>query len=249
MRAPTIMALKSLRTPLFLFIAFILLLVVSLSAPILGHLPLFVVKFLLDSQTGGGGVSGFAWFGLTGYCLRVDHFNETGVLGDDHFAVCPSKGVGYTMSGTYLSTAIKEGSRGIDIPTFEGPVLHGPLSMSLILIPIACALAFLAFILSLLMIKPIEMNIRRARLATIWMTAIVAIVTTAATIMAFVLVGIVLTSMPLGVDVRLFYGDASWMMLGATIASYCAVISAWATIYGFKRGRKNEGFKNIDGED
>lgn len=52
------------------------------------------------------------------------------------------------------------------------------------------------------------MNIRRARLATIWMTAIVAIVTTAATIMAFVLVGIVLTSMPLGVDVRLFYGDA-----------------------------------------
>lgn len=52
------------------------------------------------------------------------------------------------------------------------------------------------------------MNIRRARLATILMAAIVAIVITAATIMAFVLVGIVLTSMPLGVDVRLFYGDA-----------------------------------------
>ena len=56
------------------------------------------------------------------------------------YAVCPSLGLGYSMSKTFLGDAIREGPNvdGLDLPAIDdGPVLKRSPSMSLVLIPIS----------------------------------------------------------------------------------------------------------------
>ncbi|CAL1704900.1 unnamed protein product [Somion occarium] len=228
--------LKGLLAPFFLTAAFLLLLLISLSSPIIGSIFLFGSQFHINSPILAVGVSGSARFGLSGYCITVNEFRGVSVPIGVTATQCLAMGIGYTMSPTYLGNVIEDDSPGMTVELFAGPTLSRPLSSSLVLVPIACAFTLLALVSSLLTLNPKEGGPSRLlRVFTVGSVVLSALLATAATIDAFVVVAKVNDSIATSSQIYIYFGNAVWMALAAGIAAYCAVVSVLGTIYGFRK--------------
>jgi len=110
----------------FLFVAFVLLLIVSVSAPVWKDLGFMKVTVLPNSSEGTR-----ALFGVFGYCVKGAGINQ-----------CSKAGIGYRLGDIV---------RGLDHTNFRSSTLstlHG-LTGALILHPIAAGLTFLALLTAL----------------------------------------------------------------------------------------------------
>jgi hypothetical protein len=113
------------------------------------------------------------------------------------------------------------------------------LTAVLVLHPIACGLAFLAFVLSLLMLRRTAGTTRGSALATMITSLLAAIVTTVVFLIDVILVAVVRKRVHDKTDgiVSLTWGNAVWMALGATVALWLAIIGACCGLFQIRRAK------------
>lgn len=109
----------------------------------------------------------------------------------------------------------------------------------LVLHPVACALTFLALILSLFMLRRTAGTTRGASLLTLLASLLAALVTTAVFLIDVIFVAIVRQRVrkESDGDVTLTWGNAVWMALGATIALWLAILGATCGLFQIRRAR------------
>jgi len=220
-------------TPLLLFIAFLLLLLVTLSVPIIKTIYLMKIIANVSSSLFNSGASGSVKFGVFGYCFSgVD----VSVLGSKHdtTALCSKPHLGYTFDQTIGSA--------LHITGLENTISRA-LTAALVLHPIACGLTFLTLLLSLFMAKRGQTGASRiASFLTLGSGILAALITT---IVFFIDVGLVASvrhkvKNDTDGDLTLNWGNAVWMILGAAVGVWAAVVGACAGLCCGHRRRKPE---------
>lgn len=211
-------------TPVLLFIAFLLLLLVSLSVPITKSIYLFQLLANVSAGILKTGVSGSVKFGVWGYCTSgVD----LSVLGSQHDSAggCSKVGLGFTFDQTLANA--------LHVSGFEN-LISRTLTAVLVLNPIACGLTFLALIVSLGAVRSGSSGTSRvASLFALSASILAGLVTS----IVFIDIGLVATvrskvKNDTSGDLQLNWGNAVWMVLGATLL-------IWASLFGVCCGRRN----------
>ncbi|EMD38430.1 hypothetical protein CERSUDRAFT_113587 [Gelatoporia subvermispora B] len=210
-------------TPFFLFAAFLLELLASLSVPVIKSIYLFRLSVdasikLLDSSA-----TGSVKFGVWGYCISAV---DVSILGKDHdvSAKCSKTALGYTFDDTVASAL------HVSVP--NDSISHA-LSIALVMHPIACGLISAALVSSLLALCWRSKGTSRiTSLATLVSSLVAAVLTTVICLVDVIFVATVrhhIDSESNGA-IDLTWGNAVWMTLGATIALWIAVVGACAAI-------------------
>ncbi|TEB31261.1 hypothetical protein FA13DRAFT_1732703 [Coprinellus micaceus] len=210
--------------PFLLFAAFVLLLLVSLSAPIIDSIYLFRL-----SATTAGAQSNVN-FGVWGYCAGAVK-TALGILSDGS---CSKARLGYRIDSIV--------ARALGVSGITDSISRA-LTAIFILNPIAAGLTFLAFLISLFMLrKGANGTARLPSFLTFGLGTLAALATTAAFIANLVIVSIVRKRIRDdlgGGDVLDFtWGNAIWMTLGAMVALWLALVGALCGICGFGAHRR-----------
>ncbi|KAI0665128.1 pali-domain-containing protein [Cubamyces menziesii] len=216
-------------TPFFLFVAFLLLLLVSLSLPIIKSIFLFQLAAYSSASFLDSSASGQVRFGVWGYCTSSITVE---VIGVDHetAAQCSSTHLGYQFDSNVANA--------LHVSGFTDTISR-TLSAVLVLHPIACALTFVALVTSLFITRrrsPQAIS-RSAAFATLGIALLAAVITTIIFLVDIIFVAVVRHK----VDdeshdvLHLSWGNAVWMALAATIALWAAIVSDCAGICGFRR--------------
>jgi len=203
-------------TPVLLFVAFLLLLLVSLSVPIAKTIYLFQLIANVSSGLLKSGASGSVKFGVWGYCFSgVD----VSVLGSQHdtAAECSKVKLGYTFDQTLGSALHISGLENL---------ISRALTVALVLNPVACGLTFLALIVSL--------GIARrgaSRAASLSLLAVGILAGLITSIIFFIDIGLVASvrskvKNDTSGDLQLNWGNAVWMVLVAALAIWASLIGA-----------------------
>ncbi|KZO97917.1 pali-domain-containing protein [Calocera viscosa TUFC12733] len=210
-----------LLTPFLWFASFILLLLATLSAPIIPHIFLLsatadITGSVLGVQAGQASES--VWFGVWGWCAGEASFT---VLGDTHELVaaqCSARHLGYT-----LDPAVEEILQLTNSASDANLILKG-VTTALVLHPIACGLAFLAWVLSFyLLLRPQGSSFSLcAVLPAAWLAGLL---TTIAFVVDVVFVAVARSKVwnASSGTVSIGFGNAVWMVLGAMIAAWLAL--------------------------
>lgn len=228
--------------PPLLFIAFILLLLVTLSAPIIDRIYLF--RLALDVDGSAASATGQVQFGVFGYCITNA---EVSVFGFERDSAdrCSSTRLGYRIDDT--------AARVLRAQDIQDAVTRTT-TAAFVLNPIATAMAFVAFLFSLCMVrrntfvagkhgntsvKTTKVS-RVGSLMTTLLSTLAALLTTVAFIINIVIVAIVRKRVRDTTDSLDFtWGNAVWMTLGAMVALWIACIGAlWGTCCGGKRAKQ-----------
>jgi len=189
-------------TPLFLFTAFLLLLLVSLSLPIITPIYLFQISAILPPDTPKTDIATVVRFGLWGYCGGGYEFGVKGL----HFvydSYCSKAKVGYDMNPILLQ--LLNGN-------IVANILLKSLPYVLIMHPVACFLTLLTVIPSVLrfFIPQLPPFVRVATLLIALMQALVTTVVFAIDIVLVVVARQKVDSVIHG-TLGVFWGDAVWM--------------------------------------
>ncbi|RDB21279.1 hypothetical protein Hypma_011514 [Hypsizygus marmoreus] len=206
-------------TPVLIFVAFLLLLLVSLSAPIIKSIFLFRLTANIGSSLLNTGASGSVAFGVWGYCISAI---DISIVGIDHSttARCSSTRLGYTFDQTVADALHADDLQNLISRTTTG---------ALVLHPIVAALIFIAFLASLFALRRGTFT---SRIPAILAFALVAIPTTVVFLIDLIFVALVRHKVRDvsngGVD--LVWGNAVWMTLGATVALWLAMVSSCAGV-------------------
>ncbi|THH22148.1 hypothetical protein EUX98_g8232 [Antrodiella citrinella] len=120
--------------PILLALAFLLLLLVSLSVPIIKTIYIFKLAADVSSSLLKSGASGSAQFGVWGYCLSAIDVSVVGINHDSH-GQCSSPHLGYSFDSTIANA--------LHVNGIENDISR-TLTAALVLHPIACGLTFLA---------------------------------------------------------------------------------------------------------
>ncbi|EDR14795.1 uncharacterized protein LACBIDRAFT_322120 [Laccaria bicolor S238N-H82] len=177
-------------SPLLIFIAFLLLLLVTLSAPFIHPIYLFRLSVHASSSLFNAGVNASAQFGAFGYCLSAIQ-------------------VAHTTSIQNL----------ISRTTTAALVIH----------PIAAGLSFLALLTSLFMLRRGQNGTARLpSLLTLIVGSTAAVLTTIVFLIDVILVAVLRHRIQKASDgdLTLNWGNAVWMILGATVALWSAMLGA-----------------------
>ncbi|KAF9069908.1 actin cortical patch SUR7/pH-response regulator pali [Rhodocollybia butyracea] len=226
--------LATIITASLLFIAFLLLLLVTLSVPIIKTIYLFIlsanVSSLLESA------SGSVKFGVFGYCTTG--VNIGGIFSDSvSSAECSKAHLGYTFDSTVASALHLNSNELVN-------VISKTTTAALVLHPIACALTFMTFLLSLFMLhRGSNGTARLPSLITLGFGILAALFTTIVFLIDVILVAVVRNHVKNDTDndVTLNWGNAVWMALGATIALWLAMVGACGGVCGCgSRNRRRE---------
>ncbi|KZT11246.1 uncharacterized protein LAESUDRAFT_720453 [Laetiporus sulphureus 93-53] len=223
-------------TPFFLLDAFLLLLLVSLSVPIINIIYLF---HLVGHDTSGFlNADGSAWFGVWGYCVSA---LDVSVLGynDSTGASCSKVTLGHDLSPAVLAalklTGVNLSSGAISRATSAILVLH----------PIACGFAFIPLVSSLFLLRrrpvPGDRVSRCGGIYTLVGSLFAAVLITIVFLIDVILVAVMRRKVDAGSDgaLTLNWGNAVWMTLGATVALWLATAGASAAVCAYgKRYRK-----------
>jgi len=210
-------------TPVLLAIAFLLLLLVSVSVPIAKTIYLFKLIANVSSGILKSGASGSVKFGVWGYCFSgVD----VSVFGTQHdtAATCSKAKLGYTFDSTV--------SNALHVSGYENTISHA-LTAALVLHPLSCALTFVALVVSLAMFRRGSSGgSRLISLLTLGVASLAALLTTIA---FFVDIGLVASvrhkiKNETNGDLQLNWGNAVWMVLGAALALWASLVGACAGI-------------------
>ncbi|KAI0375035.1 pali-domain-containing protein [Pilatotrama ljubarskyi] len=220
-------------TPFFLFVAFLLLLLVSLSLPIIKSIFLFQLTANTSASFLDSSASGQARFGVWGYCTSAVTVEVVGI-NHETAGQCSATRLGYQFDSNVANA--------LHVSGFSDTISRS-LSAVLVLHPIACALTFLALVTSLFITSRRSQYISRpAALTTLGIALLAAIITTIIFLIDVIFVAVVrhrINDESHGV-LQLSWGNAVWMALGATIALWGAIVSDCASLCAFGRrfGRK-----------
>ncbi|KAK7693627.1 hypothetical protein QCA50_003196 [Cerrena zonata] len=214
-------------TPFLNFVAFLLLLLVSLSTPITKSIYLFQLTAKASSSLFNASADGSARFGVWGYCLSAI---DVSVLGFNHdsSAQCSKAKLGYDFDSNVQKTLRIDGlSDAISRTTTAALVLH----------PIACVLAFLALVTSFVIRKRDGDVSRLIHLLRLGTGLFAALLTTIVFLIDVIFVAIVRHKVNDASDGALNFnwGNAVWMALGATIALWAALVGAGVATFHYGR--------------
>jgi len=218
-------------TPFLNFAAFLLLLLVTLSVPIIKDIYLFrLTPNASFSNNLVSGASGSVKFGIWGYCtsgLKGSALGFTKTVANE----CSPKKLGYSIDGRV--------SQLLGVDRFVN-ITSKALTAVLVLHPIACGLAFIAMVLSFIMARPTNGTTRFSSLMTLIANLLAAFLTTAVFVIDVVLVAVVRHHVrdETRNNVTAKYGNGVWMVLGAMIALWLGIITATCGIFQLRRHRR-----------
>ncbi|KAJ3843423.1 pali-domain-containing protein [Lentinula raphanica] len=217
-----------------LFIAFLLLLLVTLSVPIIKTIYLFAltasVSSLLESA------SSSVNFGVWGYC--ISGVGVSGIFSDSSVITpeCSKAHLGYTLDSTVASALDLDSNELVN-------VVSETTTAALVLHPIACALTFLTLLVSLFMLRRSSNGTARLpSLITLGVGILATLLTTIVFLIDVIVVAVVRNHVKDDTDgvVMLNWGNAVWMALGATIALWLAMVGTCGGVCGCgSRHRRN----------
>ncbi|CAE6520624.1 unnamed protein product [Rhizoctonia solani] len=216
--------------PFLVFAGFLLLLLVSLSIPIIKTISILNLAANLQAGFANTGVSGGVKFGLWGYCVSEISASVIGVS-QTRPGYCSRTRLGYDIDSQLLQ------SLGLD--NLDNLISRG-LTLVLVLHPIACGLAFLALLFALMLLC------RPARLASamaLVFSVLAAILATIAFAIDVALTTIAKNKVSDATDgnLKVTYGAVPWMTLGAMVALWAATVGACCGIFvGGRRRREAE---------
>ncbi|KAF5330610.1 hypothetical protein D9619_005813 [Psilocybe cf. subviscida] len=202
-------------TPVLVLAAFILLLLVSLSVPIIKSIFLFRLAANASSSLFNSSANASVKFGVWGYCTSA---------------------VQVAIAGIAPLHAYCNNVNGLDDKISKAS------TAALVLHPIAAGLAFLTLVFALFILRRGSNGTSRLpSLLTMGIGSLAAVITTAAFLIDVIVVAIVRKRVRDATDgdVNLIWGNAVWMTLGAAIALWLSIILACCGVFTFGRGRRN----------
>ncbi|KAJ7109276.1 actin cortical patch SUR7/pH-response regulator pali [Mycena epipterygia] len=219
-----------LLTPVFLFIAFLLLLLVTLSVPIIKTIFLFSLtadasSSLLDSS----GSTSFVG-GVFGYCTSGIDVSIVGIH-HDTAASCSKAHLGYTFDANVANA--------LHISGFEN-LISKTLTGVLVLHPLVAALTFVTLLISLFMLRRGPNGTSRLpSLLALIIGLATAVLTTVTFLIDVILVAVVRKHVHSDTDgiLTLNWGNAVWLTLTATILLWIANVGSCAGVCGGNRRR------------
>lgn len=217
--------------PFLLFSAWLLLLLVSLSLPIIKTIYILEVKSkaALPVQTS---VATSIRFGVWGMCLGAYKFGTSGATWDNT-GMCTAPRLGYSVDDAVLQLTGQVGLAKIALTALMGVlVLH----------PIACGLAFISLLASLITTwNPI----RSLNVISLISVILAAVSTTIVFVIDVILIPIARTKVEEATkgSLTVSFGNAAWMTLAAAVVLWFGVIGASAIACGCcgcgkRRGRR-----------
>ncbi|TDL27367.1 pali-domain-containing protein [Rickenella mellea] len=223
-------------TPLLLFCAFLLLLLISLSLPIIKSIYVFQLAANIKEGVGIVSASGSETvrFGVWGYCTSAGKLSAFGQGINATPAECTKAHLGYRLDNTvanalHVSSLVNILSKGV--------------TAALVLHPIACGLTFLALVFSLMLLRRPSAGTRISSALTLGMSLLAAFITTIVFLIDVIFVAVVRKDVRKATDgiVTGSYGPVVWMALGATILLWISCVGACAGICACGgRRRKNQ---------
>lgn len=217
--------------PFLLFSAWVLLLLVSLSLPIIKPLYILEVesKVTPSIQTS---VATSIRFGVWGMCLGAYKFGPDGATWNDA-GQCSSPRLGYTVDDAVLQLTGQKDLAQIALKALMGVlVLH----------PIACGLVFLSLLASLITTWH---PVRSLNVISLIAVIFAAVAATVVLVIDIVLIPIARTKVEEATKnaLTVVFGNAAWMTLGAVIALWLGVVGASVIACGCfgcgkRRGRR-----------
>jgi len=218
-------------TPVLVFLAFLLLLLVSLSVPIIKSIYLFRLSANVSSSLFRSGVSGSVKFGVWGYCVSAINVAVVGIDRTTN-GQCSKTHLGYTFDSTVADALhADELENLISRTTTAALVLH----------PIAAGLAFLTLLISLFILRRGSNGTSRIpSLITLGVGSLATFLTTVVFLIDVIVVAVVRKRVHNATDgdLNLVWGNAVWMTLGATVALWLAMIGACCGVFACGQRRK-----------
>ncbi|KAJ3742201.1 pali-domain-containing protein [Lentinula detonsa] len=200
-----------------LFIAFLLLLLVTLSVPIIKTIYLFTLTASVSSSLESASSS--VKFGVWGYC--ISGVDVSGIFSDSVIAPeCSKAHLGYTIDSTVASALNLDSNKLVH-------VVSETTTAALVLHPIACGLTFLTLLVSLFMLRRgSNGTIRLPSLITLGVGILATLFTTIIFLIDVIVVAVVRNGVKDDTNgvVTLNWGNAVWMALGATLALWLAMV-------------------------
>jgi len=226
--------LLRLLTPFFWFCTFLLLLLVSLSTPVIPQI--FLLSASADiSGTVLGVTAGSAQetvdFGVWGWCAGEATYTLLGETHDLVAAQCSARHLGYTLDPTVQEILQIENEEQ------NAQLVLTSITTALVLHPIACGLAWLAWMLSLFYsFRPQPGCFSLCLVLPAASTA--GTITTVIFIVDVVFVAVVRSKVwdASNGDVSVSFGNAVWMVLGAMISAWIAMALTVAGVCCGERG-------------
>ena len=218
--------------PILLFIAFLLLLLVSLSVPIIKTIFLFRLKAQLEESFTGASANGDVTFGVWGYCTGAAEASAFG-FSTTRDGSCSRPRLGFELDNQILEIL------GLDDNL---DALNRVLTAALVLHPIACGITFIALVISLFMLRRGSngLSARLPSFLTLGFGALAGILTTAVFLIDVIMVAILRSRVRDQTEgqVTAVWGNAVWMTLGATVATWLAICGACCgMVIGRRRSR------------
>lgn len=229
-------AAHSILTPLLFLTAFLLLLLVTLSVPIIKSIYLFQIGTNVKYGSGLFSVTAKAAvnFGVFGWCSTAVNV-AVATFHENDPAQCSPKKLGYS-----IGPAVQKILSTLDASDIVD-VIDKALTFVLVLHPIACALAFVALVFSLVTaLRPTSGRLSSA-IAT-GFGVLAAILATLVFILDCVLTGVAKSRLKKKTDGLGYvsFGNAEWITLGAALALWLASFGACWNIIRSRRQRKAE---------
>jgi len=224
-----------LASPFFFFTAFLLLLLVTLSVPIIKSIYLFDIVAAVSVGSGviSASVHDTVRFGIFGWCSSPVAAKILTVNLSDG-AQCSKHHLGFTVSSQLESVLSSINEKDLV------DVMQKALSVVLVLHPVACGITFLALVLSLLAV--LLRHTRFWDFLAVATGSLASLLTTLVFIIDIIFVAIAkhkLHSETHG-DATAGFGNAVWMTLVAAICTWIACVGAcWGVVSG--RRQRNEG--------
>ncbi|PPQ70752.1 hypothetical protein CVT25_000073 [Psilocybe cyanescens] len=222
--------LPAVLTPILVFIAFLILLLVSLSAPIIKSIILFRLSANINVGPSifSASASGSVGFGVWGYCISAINVAVVGV-DRSRDAQCSKTHLGYTLDSTV--------ARALNADDLQN-VLSRTTTAVFVLHPIAAALAFLTLLISLFILRRGSNGTSRLpSFLTMGIGSLAAFFTTVVFLIDVILVAVVRKRVHNATDgdLNLVWGNAVWMTLGAAIALWLSLVGACCGMLGARR--------------
>ncbi|CDO72850.1 hypothetical protein BN946_scf185002.g35 [Trametes cinnabarina] len=226
-------------TPFFLFVAFFLLLLVSLSLPIIKSIFLFRLAADASASLLDSSANGAVRFGVWGYCISAITVEVVGI-DRETAGKCSSPQLGYQFDSDIANA--------LHVSDLTNAISR-TLSAVLVLHPLACAATLVALVTSLFITRrqaPDTVS-RPAVLSTLGIALFAAVIATISFLLDVIFVAAVHHRVDKEADgvLHLNWGNAVWLSLGATIALWCAIVSDSAGICALGRRFKR---KQLTGE-
>ncbi|KAJ7710011.1 actin cortical patch SUR7/pH-response regulator pali [Mycena rosella] len=221
----------ALLTPVLLFIAFLLLLLVTLSVPIIKTIYLFSLSAQASSSLLHSSASVSFRGGVFGWCTSGADVSLVSIINENTPAECSKPHLGYSFDST-VATALH-------VDKFEN-LISKSLTAALALHPLVVALTFVTLLISLFMLRRGSNGTSRLpSLLALIMGVLTASLTTIVFIIDVALVALVRKHVHNDTDgvLTLNWGNAVWLTLTAAILLWIANVGSIAGCLGGNRRR------------